>query len=374
MRVLMHDKNLQHRGSLPVISGSAVIRSNDVSTWSITVNGNDPRSDRFEPGWGIQVFDQFHNQLLSGPATSIKVSTSADSKTRTLNISGLSDDVFLMDSLVIPNPEEGAEANADLWKASGAAETVMRKLVNEQIGPGAPDDYRVEPLRVLTDQKRGKNVSLSERFTNILEVLQEQATAGELLFTARQNGREIEFQVSESRDLTRAVRLTRRNGAVGAYDSERSAPDATETIIGGVGSGSTRKLWRVANPVGDWGRRVTTFVDRQSTSDSNELQQAAETELENKGEKASVTFEAHETKRLKYGRDFLVGDKITVDLDGSKIQDILQIVEMSWDSTGRKLNMQVGPVGDDSKLNKSSGLILDLYKRVWSEVRRNQTR
>lgn len=370
----MRDTTLQHRGTLPVIQGSCVIRNNDLSTWSLTVDGNNVRSERFQPGWGIQIFDEFGNQVLSGPATEMKTVVSGDNKTRTITISGVSDDVFLADSLVIPNPAAGATANSDLWKASGAAETVMRKLVNEQIGPSAPVDYKVPRLVVMPNQSRGKSVSVSERFTNILEVLQEQATVASLLFTVRQSGQELQFRIGEARDLVKAVRLTRHNGAVGEYTTERSAPEATEAIVGGVGAGATRKMWRVANPVGDWGRRVTKFVDRQSTSDQNELQQAAENELENKGEQASVTFEANDIQRLRYGRDYVVGDKITVDLDGSLIQDTLQVAEMSWDEKGRVTKMQVGPTADESKLNKSTGIVLDLYKQIWAEVRRNQTR
>ena len=372
MKVQMRDHTLQHRGTLPVVTGSAVFRNNDVSTWQLNVDGNNPRSARFKEGWGIRILDDEGNQLMSGPAISIEEVVSADNKTRTLNISGLSDDVYLMDSLVIPDPEKGAEANADLWKASGPIETVLKKLVSEQIGPSAPDDYRIEHLIIAGDEKRGKSISVSERFTNMLEVMQEQI--GDMLFSVQQAGRNLEFIISEPRDFRRKVRLTRHNAAVGRYTVERSAPTATEVIVGGVGTGSTRKLWREVGEEGDWGRRITTFVDRQSTSDSNELKQAAENELEDKGEKASVTFEANETKRLKYGRDFLIGDKITIDLDGSKIQDILQVVELTWDSAGRAAKMQVGPVADESKLNKATGPLLDLYRKVWSEVRRNQTR
>ena len=370
----MRDTSLQHRGTLPVIQGSCVIRNNDVSTWSLTVDGNNVRSERFQPGWGIQIFDEFGNQVLSGPATEMKTVVSGDSRTRTITISGVSDDVYLSDSLVIPNPTAGATANSDLWKATGPAETVMRKLVNEQIGPSAPADYKIANLTLAPNLARGKSVSVSERFTNILEVLQAQATAATLLFTVRQAGNVLQFRVSESRDLVKAVRLTRHNGAVGEYSTERKAPEATEAIVGGVGSGATRKMWRVANPVGDWNRRVTRFVDRQSTSSENELQQAAENELENKGEKASVTFEANDIPRLRYGRDYVVGDKITVNLDESLIQDTLQVAEMSWDEKGRVTKMQVGPVADESKLNPSTGVVLDLYKQIWAEVRRNQTR
>lgn len=374
MKIQMRDTTLQNRGTLPVIAGTAVIRNNDLSTWSITVNANNDRSKRFQPGWGIRALDDFGNQIFSGPATSMKTVVSGDNETRTLMIEGVSDDIYLADSLILPNPAAGATANADLWKATGPAETVMRKIVNDQIGPAAPSDYKVPYLVLTANQSRGKNVSVSERFTNILEVLQAQATASKLLFGIDQDGQDLRFRIRMPRDLTKAVRLTRHNAAVGGYETEYSAPTATEAIVGGIGSGATRKMWRVANPVGQWGRRVTKFVDRQSTSDQNELQQAAEKELEDKGETASVTFEAKELKRLRYGRDFLEGDRITVDLDGALIQDTLQVVELSWDETGRSAKMQVGPAADESKMNKTTGPLLDLYKKIWSEVRRNQTR
>ena len=47
---------------------------------------------------------------------------------------------------------------------------------------------------------------------------------------------------------------------------------------------------------------------------------------------------------------------------------------MSWDEKGRVTKMQVGPTADESKLNPSTGVVLDLYKQIWAEVRRNQTR
>lgn len=374
MKVLMRNPDLAHRGQLPVLSGDAVIRNNDLSTWSLKVNGNDRRSQRFQPGWGVQILDEAGNQILSGPATKISTDVSGDNRKNTLTIAGVSDDVFLADSLVIPNPPAGATATADLWKATGKAETVMRRLVNEQIGPASPADYRIPRLVVLPDLGRGRDVSVGERFTNLLDVLQAQATAGELQFRLRQNKQTLEFRIFVRRDLSKAVRLTRHNGAVGAYKSEREAPEATEIIVGGAGAGSTRKLWREPSPAGEWGRRVTKFLDRQSTSDSNELRQAAQTELKDKGEQASVTFEATDIPRLRYGRDFIVGDKITVDLDGSPIRDTLQIVELSWDSKGRTAKMQVGPTADDSKMNPANGVVLKLYKDIWAQVRRAQTR
>lgn len=371
MKVYMRNPALQFRGILPALAGKLVVRKNDVSTWSLTVNGNAKQWERFAEGWGVRISED--DFVLSGPATSIEENTAADNRTKTVTISGVSDATVLQDSLIIPNPSNPL-AQTNVWTASGKAETVIRKLVNEQIGPSAPADYKIPFLRLEADGLRGKNVSVSERFTNLLDVAQAQAAAGDLLFDIAQDGELAFLKFRTTRDHTKTIRLTRRNGAVKNYELTRSAPTATEVIVGGVGTGATRKLWREPGTVGDWNRRITRFVDKQSTADSNELKQAAQTELEDKAQTSSVTFEATDIPRKRFGKDFHIGDKITVELDGGKVQDVLQVAEVSWDAKARDVKLQVGPVADETKLNKASGELVALVKALRKQIRETQTR
>lgn len=377
MQVRMRNKDRKQRGTIQAPSGKLVLRNNGVSSWSIDVNANGANWDRFEEGWGVHISD-LGVRLTSGWATEIEDSETEDG-VRTLTLTGTSDESVLANSLVIPNPSDPM-AQVNQWTATGKAETVIRKLVDQQIGPSAPSDYKIAGLRLEPDLARGPDTSVSERWSNLLEVLQAQAQTANLLFHVKQEDEDLVFGVTEPRDLTRAVRLTRRNGGVKSYKLTRTAPTTTESIIGGIGSGATRKMWREpqgAPDPGPWNQRITRFNDRQSTSKNEEMKQAAESELESGAAKSSVVVEAGETIAAKYGRDFGLGDKITIDLGRGKeglVQDTVQIVEYSWNENGSDIRIQVGPEPDESKMNQSSTKLVELVKKLSRQVRQQGTR
>src|SRR5699024_8674856 len=304
MQVRMRNRDLQQRGTLQAMSGKMVLRNNSPSSWSINVNANEGNWDRFEEGWGVSLTDSgiFYT---SGQVLEIEDEETEDG-VRTLALTGASDLSILANSLVIPNPSNPL-AQVNQWTASGKAETVLRKLVNEQVGPGAPADYRVPGLILSEDGERGPEISVSERWSNLQEVLQSQAQTAGLLYDIRQEDENLVFSMSEPNDYTRAVRLTRVNGGVKSYKLTRTAPTVTEVIVGGTGSGATRKMWREPKDgpaKTPWGVRITKFVDRQSTSKDTELKQAAQSELESGAAESSVVVSAGDTKSAKFGRDF----------------------------------------------------------------------
>ena len=47
MRAFMYNPDYQRRGILPTLSGSVVLRNNDVSTFSLDIDGGDPLSARY---------------------------------------------------------------------------------------------------------------------------------------------------------------------------------------------------------------------------------------------------------------------------------------------------------------------------------------
>lgn len=382
MQVLMRDPALHRRGVLPALEVKAIDRCNRLGAWSVTVNGNDRRWERFTEGWGVLIQDDAWT--MSGPAVEITEQASESSRERTVTIKGVDDKTVLDDSLTIPNPEEGATGKGtDLWRGEGVGETIIRRLINEQVGPDAPDDYRIPTLVLEPDRGRGETITVSTRWRNLLEEVTEQAEAAGLVFRVVQDGHSLVVRFGQGRDLTRAVRLTRHNGGVGQYTLSRYAPDATEVIVGGLGSGATRKMWRVPGDTAPWGRRITRFVDRQSTADENEMQQVAEEELKKGEAKSSVTFDARDIATAKFGHHFETGDRITVDLDdytpdseqtARRVSDTVQIAELTWNASGRDVRLQVGPEPDETKLNQASGELVALVKKLSSQTRGLQTR
>lgn len=375
MQVEIRNHDLAPRGVLPSLSGKAVLRNNSVSTWSVEANGNDPRWRRAQPGWHVRITDH-GAPLVAGIITEFTETASPDNHTRTISVSGVSYHALLANALVIPNPPSvtGQLPAQDMWKGQGPAGEVIRRLVREQIGPTAPADYRVPYLRVPDSTIKGKDVQVSERFTNLLDVVKAQAEAGALVTFFDTDNAEVSLRLREPRDLARAVRLTRANGGIGGYTLTQQAPDATEVIVGGAGTGTTRKLWRATRPDPHWGIHVTRFVDRQSTTDSNELKQAADKELDDGQAKSLVTFDAHPAPNRRFGDDYQLGDKITADLDGQTITDTLQIAEITWDAKKTSTRFQIGPTADETQLNQATGRLNARVRELSRQLRQTETR
>ncbi|MFB9776109.1 Gp37-like protein [Brevibacterium otitidis] len=375
MQVEIRNHDLAPRGVLPSLSGKAVLRNNSVSTWSVEANGNDPRWRRAQPGWHVRITDH-GAPVVSGFITEFTETASPDNHTRTISISGVSYHALLAGALVIPNPPTvtGQLPAQDMWKGQGPAGDVIRRLIREQIGPTAPADYKVPYLRVPDSTVKGKTVQVGERFTNLLDVVKTAAENGGLVTFFDTHNAEVIFRLRAPRDLTRVVRLTRANGGIGGYTLTQQAPEVTEVIVGGTGTGTTRKLWRATRPDPHWGIRVTQFVDRQSTTDSNELKQAADKELDDGQAKSLVTFDAHPVPNRRFGIDYGLGDRITADLDGQTITDTLQIAEITWDAKKTDTKYQVGPTADETQLNQATGRLNQRVRELSRQLRETATR
>lgn len=375
MLVEMRNEKLEYRGRLQVISGQMVLRNTGVGTWQIDADWAS-MAERLQPGWGVRICDD-EGLIMSGPVDKFEIK--ATGKTRTLTASGVSDMHLLQDMVTIPDPGDKDkppvfDQMTDSWKKSGKAETVILELISTMIGPKASPVYRVPDLEVPASEGRGENITLATRFKNLLEEIQAQAQAGKVILDIRQDGLHRFVDVTVPRDRTRQVRLTRQSGAVGDYTLSQEALTANDIIVGGTGESAARPLFRKANPLDEWNRHITKFEDKGSSGKSEEMQQAAKTALEEGVAKSLVTFDLEDTAGRRFGRDFGIGDKITIDLDGAQVQDTVQTAEISWDQAGRKIKLQVGPVPDESKLNQASGELVKTVKQLRRQLAEQATR
>ena len=343
MRVYMRDDQLIRRGMLPVLTGSAVMRLNGVSTFAFTVNANTDTWRRVQPGWGVIVEDE--GRVLSGPVTKIKSSLSDDGK-RDMTVEGVSDEVLLQDMFTLPTPSRAADKQDvdGYYVARGSAETVMRNMVNSLIGPSARAEYRIVDLSVPASSGRGGQVSVNTRFKPLIEEMQSLATAGGVNFRIDQEGAGRVLSFYEGRDYSRAIRIT----TVDSYDLTQEGPTVTEVVVAGQGQGADRTMLRILGNESEWGRRISRFQDRRDTDDGDDLAQAGEETLADGQERASLTFEATDQPGRVFLRDFRLGDTITVSLDEDiTITDVVQSATLSWDESGRTVTLQVGPVQDE---------------------------
>lgn len=373
MDVKIYDRNLVFRGALPVVGGQAVIRNNDISTFSIDVNANSAMWNRFERGWHIALYDEGRQMLTGVPD---RISESSAKGVRDVTLSGISHMRYLQDMVTIPDPTKPVNQQGDsaYYKTAGLAEAVVKDLVRTHLGQSARLENR-RPITVDTNGSRGRSVSINSRFQNLLEEVKMLASAGGVrVFTrmeVNEPGHEVRFSVGEGRDLHRSVRLSQINGAVDGYTLEESAPTVTRVLVGGQGEGSARTLVIRQGNENDWGVNVLQFQDRRDTDDLADLQQAGDETLAEGQAAASITVEINDLPNLRFGERFDLGDTVTVELEtGAVIVDVVQSVDITWSETGRLVKAQVGPVAEELDADAWVKLVHNLR----SQLRRVQAR
>lgn len=338
--------DLTRVGMIPLLSGSAVIRNNDTSTFALDVDGDNPLVN-YEPGWHVAVFED-GAQIIAGRILGDELNGTTDGTDLTLT--GESHIGYLSQMITLPTPSSAADKQDQdaYYTAKGASETLIADLVRTHVGQDAQTAWQT-PIVVDASQGRGSTASLNSRFKNLLEEVQATATVGQTTFRTWMDGNTIRFSQGVGRDLSRAVRFSQTNGAVGEYTLTRAAPTVTSVLVAGQGEGTARTLQLVNGNANDWGVRALQFQDRRDTDDADELTTAGTETLADGQETASITLNVNETPGLIYGVDYTVGDTVTVQLkDGATITDTVQQAAIEWSENGRAVTLQVGTTPDDT--------------------------
>lgn len=246
------------------------------------------------------------------------------------------------------------------------AEEVMRVLVNRQCGSLALPERQVPGLRLgPVSIGSGPAVTMKERFTPVLEALRKTADESGLIFDIRDNLHGFtDFHVIEPQDLTNKVRFAIELQNVTEMDIQRSAPTASVALIAGQEEGVARQLVEVVSPSVNplWGRREQ-FGDQRQTDDENEHVKAGERILEDGEAKFSVRVKVEDTKTVQWGRDYNLGDKVSVRTPFGEVAALIEGVTINVDSQG---NTEISTtIGADDVNNQNP-----LAKVVWGMQRR----
>ncbi|MGO2634739.1 MAG: siphovirus ReqiPepy6 Gp37-like family protein, partial [Galactobacter sp.] len=316
----------------------------------VDVDGDNPRSGRIEHASHLALYDG-GTQLVAGKLTKTTESMRGGITDVTLN--GQSHMHYLADRLTAPTPSKRLDQqNVDgWWKLKGPAEKIICDLVRLNVGQDAISGRQRDGFQVAASQGRGKQSSIETRFKPLLEEAQTLAKGAGLGFRTRMEpSGTIVFEVFQGRDLSRAVRLSQTNGALNEYTLEQAAPTVTSVLVAGQGEGSARTLRLLSGNTNDWSVGVEQFQDRRDTDDADELAKAGTETLEDGQETASITCTVTDLPILRFGRDYTLGDTITIQLaNGVTITDTLQTAEIDWGPEGRTVTLQVGPVADEKE-------------------------
>ncbi|CAL9665266.1 hypothetical protein SUDANB145_07405 (plasmid) [Streptomyces sp. enrichment culture] len=221
------------------------------------------------------------------------------------------------------------------------AELIIRQLVDEHCGPSALAVRRIPRLVLDPVAGVGSEVGVSTRFEPLLDACRTAAATDGLGFRTYQAGDEIRFQVYAPRDLTRTARFSAGLGNLRKVAFTMGAPTAThELVMGGrdpadqaaEGEPPNRRYYvevENAQAAADW-YRVEKFLEQGGDDNADgELTQAGTLALGNDNPQASLATETVDTEDLKAGRDYDLGDKVTVVLPtGLEIADIVQTIRL----------------------------------------------
>jgi len=199
---------------------------------------------------------------------------------------------------------------------SGAAETVIKEFVDEQIGPSAPAGDQVSGLTIEADGAGGDAVSISRSYRNLMEVCQEIAAIGGGDFDVVGNG-DGAWQFKWYDGQLGTDRRTTIVFATGFGNMEnprltKYPATANYVLVAGQGEGTDRQWEERPTSGAPTGiDRRTVFRDARDTSDSSTQQARGDAELDAGKASNELTFGVIQTERYQYGEHYELGDLVT---------------------------------------------------------------
>lgn len=359
LTVEVRDGSLERVGQIlpaDLVGFKASLRFNNVGSWEIELPANHAMADALrQPSAGI-VVTGLAGVLFSGPTTAATNSKTNDNPQGTWKIQGVTDSVILSERLAYPSP---AIADVSAQTASndirtGQASTVILGYVDDNIGPNAPVEREIPGLAVMTDPLIGSTVYGSARFDVLGELISGLASIDQLGFDIRQTDGSLEFYIYQPVDRSGYIRMDVLNNTLSKAEYAYGNHSLSRAIVAGQGQGTDRQFLEITSTESIeaetvWGRRIETFIDQRNTSDVNELTQAGVEALADGGATlTSIDVIPSNDLTMRFGIDWGLGDRVSVEVGDQEIQAIVTNVAISVESDGVRVGATVGePTGVD---------------------------
>lgn len=364
LTVEVRDPDLNRVGQLmptDLVGSVFVSRYNNVGSWQVRLANGSPMGELLrQPGYGIVVTGPT-GVIISGPTIGAKLQQTVDNSIGDWVIDGADDSILLEERLAYPEPTNADVATqaAASDSRTGAAETVIKGYVEDNISLYAGTTRAISYLDIEADLGRGSTVSGSARFDTLQELCYNLATTGAIGYTIEQNGSLLEFQVYQPQNLSGLIRMDLDNGKLSRTEYSYLSPKVTRAILGGSGEGDTRVFYEGTTSdsllaEGQWGRRIETFVDDRQTADAALFAQKANEVLIEDGKTiVNTSVTPSDDVNMRYGFDWGLGDVVTVVIGEIESSAIVTEVGISIEADGVRIGATVGtpaPVEFESKV------------------------
>ena len=345
-------------GLLPLgdlVGAKFILRFNNVGSWEIKVPQGSRLGEQLRlPGYGIIVTGPDNSVIFSGPTLSATLDQTSTNVDGDWTIVGASDELTLVERLAYPTPTSSdVTTQTDGYDVrTGAAETVLKGYVNANIGPSAPSPRKISNLIIQADAGLGSTVAGNARFQTLQATLYGLAQTGGLGYALEQSGSNLEFQVYAPVDRTETIRMDMDNNQLSKAQYAYSSAKLTRAIVGGAGAGTDRQFIEVTTTESEaaetaWSRRIEVFADSRNSQTTDQLNQSGEEMLVDDGKTiVEMAVTPSEDFNMTFGKDWYLGDKITVVINQLQASAVVTEVGISIEADGVRIGATVGtPVG-----------------------------
>lgn len=383
LRVYVRDASLARLGQVDDYTTLTVVpRFNAVGAYTMEISADSAKAPLLVEGNGLIIRTASGDTVTSGPIRTVDWSRSAsDGGAGKLTVGGIDDTGILAQYTCWPTPAAAIGAQTDsVYKISAVlAETAMRALVNVNAGPGALASRKNPLLTLAADGLRGAAVTRQvNQFDTLLATLQDIASAAGLGFRVVQVGSGLQFQVYAPVDRSGTARFSFRLGNLTDASYTTTPPTVTRAIVVAGGQTSPRvcKTYDNVDPLFP-GLVIEQFVDQTSVDTASvdlaaQMDQAGAEALANGAGQGSLSISPIDIPKLRYGRDYAVGDTVAADVRGDWYTDVVREVNLTCTATdGPKVT---ATVGGDSTGTSTVARIYAYLAQVKKDVGRLKTR
>ncbi len=394
-RVEVRDAELNRIGIIDTwLSLDLVVRYCQQGTWQMLIAAGTPQAELLQKGGGVAVYqDDVQLPILTGQIETFQHywTNSQHTSLGSLYVGGKCDNKLAYNRLAFPDPSKAAtqqwQADDNGRAVSGPAGHLVWNELDKAMGAGALENRRVAGVKFPADTSIGKAVSDNLQWDVIgakLESWIDTTTSG-YRFLYNPNTKSINLELFTPRDKSKEARFSKELGNLREFTWSLTAPTVTRVIVACQGTGKGRYLYQQidSESEAEWGIQIEQFLDRRdlpikadpttglpvkadltvTDEQFNTAKQAvldAATEALNTGAK-NGNFQIYpvDTPQIKFGRDYFVGDIVTVSIDGVEYTDIVREVSITVDQGGdtQTVTPTIGEQGSGNPLN--------LYKTVF---------
>lgn len=401
-RIEVRDRDLRRIGEIDTwISLDMQIEHCDQGSWMLLLKANTPQADLLQQGGGVAVYqDDVSDPIMTGATETFQKYWTVEQHTAqgSVYVGGKTDNKLAYSRLAFPVPSlsipQQYSSRKDTQVISAATSTALWNEIEQSMGASALSDRRVPGLNTGTAPAAfGGILADTLRYDVIGEKLADWCKTKNIgyRFLYNPNTQSIDFTTYTPRDLSKEIRLSPELGNLREYTWTLTAPSITRAIVACQGDGPDRYIYQKIDTASEaeWGMVIEQFVDRRdlalktnpangqpmkATADVTDedfetakaaVIEAADAALSEGAKSGNFQIYPIDTDQVKFGRDYFVGDIITIAVDGVEYSDTVRAVTINVDDGGNATTVSpnIGEQGTSNPLNLYQ-TVFDMRKKL----------